>query len=420
MRLLKPGREQGGTLLVTLITCLVIGIVLASYMGLVSSRYKITIRSQCWNAAIPVAEQGVEEALAHLHADSNTPAANNWTLGIIAGQNVYSKQRTNADGSYFLANLYYTGTNNPFIYGTGFVPTPLDAGSYISRTIKVTCTNPPVFSYGIAVIYALQMNGGSPTFSSDSYDSSDPLYSTNGQYLPSMATTNGNVGDVYGPVNLGNHVIAGNLSLGPEVSTASIGPGQVTGQIYTDFNVSFPDAQLPSNLTNAPPAVSTNGQYVFTMNGSWSIPSTGGSTPIVVMPGVSVQLRVDATSFNPTSIHVMATNGISGTLNLYQVSGSMTLSGSAVVDSGISRNFYYYGLPGVTSITCGGSSTFVGAIYAPEANMTLSGGGSGNNFVGALVVKNLTLSGHYNIHFDSALLRYGPKRGYVPASWQEM
>jgi hypothetical protein len=237
-----------------------------------------------------------------------------------------------------------------------------------------------------------------------------------------MATTNGNVGDVYGPVNLGNHVIAGNLSLGPEVSTATIGPGQVTGQVYTDFNVSFADAQLPPALTNAPAAVSTNGQYVFTQSGSWSIPSTGATTPIIVQPGITVQLRVDATNFKPTSVHVVTdTNtGISGSLIVYQVSGSMTLGGSTVVDSGIAGNFYYYGLPGVTSISCGGSSTFVGAIYAPEANMTLNGGGSGNNFVGALVVKNLTLSGHYNIHFDSALLRYGPKRGYVPASWQEM
>ena len=60
--------------MVTLVTCIIIGIVLASYLGLVSSRYKITIRSQCWNAAIPVAEQAVEEALAHLHDDSNNPA----------------------------------------------------------------------------------------------------------------------------------------------------------------------------------------------------------------------------------------------------------------------------------------------------------------------------------------------------------
>src|SRR5215472_10342629 len=105
MKILVRKREQGGALAVTLITCMVIGIVLASYLDLISSRYKITIRSQCWNGAIPVAEQGIEEALAHLHDDSNAPSANNWTLGTISGQTEYAKQRTNADGSYFLANL---------------------------------------------------------------------------------------------------------------------------------------------------------------------------------------------------------------------------------------------------------------------------------------------------------------------------
>ena len=400
----------------TLITCMVIGVVLASYLDLISSRYKITIRSQCWNGAIPVAEQGIEEALAHLHDDSNAPSANNWTLGTISGQTEYSKQRTNADGSYFLANLYYSGTNNPYIYGTGFVPTPLEAGSYISRSIKVTCTNPPTFSYGIAAIYGIQMNGNG--IASDSYDSSNPLMSSNGLYSPSIASSNGNVASVFGPVNLGNHTIAGNLSLGPEVSSTSIGPGSVTGQTYTDFNVSFPDAQLPPVLSNAPPASMTNGMYVFNQSGAWSISS--GTAPIVVMPGVSVQLRVDATTFNPGAINIATTNGISGTLSLYQVSGTATLNGNTYVASQCAQNFYYYGLPGVTSITCSGSSTFVGAIYAPEANMTLSGGGSSNDFMGALVVKSLTLNGHYNIHFDQALLQYGPKRGYVAASWQEI
>jgi hypothetical protein len=68
----------------------------------------------------------------------------------------------------------------------------------------------------------------------------------------------------------------------------------------------------------------------------------------------------------------------------------------------------------------GGSSTFYGAIYAPEADVTLNGGGSANNFCGALVAKTITMKGHYNIHFDQALLQYGPKRGYVAASWREM
>jgi hypothetical protein len=420
VKISTKNREDGGSLAVTLITCVIIGVVLASYLGLVSSRYKITIRSQCWNSAIPVAEQGVEEALAHLHQDSNAPAANNWSMSTIAGQTVYSKQRTNADGSYFMANLYYSGTNDPYIYGTGFIPTPLDPGSFISRTIKVTCTNPPTFSYGIAAIYDLRMTGNSPYLASDSYDSSNPLLSSNGQYVASMATTNGNIASVNGPVNLAQHTIAGDLAVGPTVDPSSVGPGNVLGQIYTDFNVSFPDVELPSELTNPPAAsMDTNGQYVFGSSGAWKISS--GSAPIVVLPGVSVEVRVDATTFNPAMVDIqMSSNSISGTLNLYQVSGTMNLSGNVTVESQCAQNFYYWGLPGVTTINCGGSSTYYGAIYAPEADLTLNGGGSANNFCGAVVAKTITMKGHYLIHYDQALQGFGPKRGYVVSSWQEL
>jgi hypothetical protein len=86
------------------------------------------------------------------------------------------------------------------------------------------------------------------------------------------------------------------------------------------------------------------------------------------------RLRVDATSFNPGNIHIVSTNGTSGTLVVYQVSGSPGMSGNVTVDSGWARNSWYYGLPAVTSVTYGGTSSFIGVMYAPEADLTLNGG----------------------------------------------
>jgi len=105
MNLRSNKRQQGNTLVLTLVMTLTIGTVLASYLGLLGSRYKVTLRSQCWNAAIPVLEAGIEEALTHLQDDPNDLAANGWPVGAIAGQQVYSKQRSFADGSYFLAKF---------------------------------------------------------------------------------------------------------------------------------------------------------------------------------------------------------------------------------------------------------------------------------------------------------------------------
>jgi choice-of-anchor A domain-containing protein len=96
------------------------------------------------------------------------------------------------------------------------------------------------------------------------------------------------------------------------------------------------------------------------------------------------------------------------------------MSGNVTVDSGRARNFWYYGLPGVTSITYGGTSSFVGVIYAPEADLTLNGGGNNNGLIGASITRSITMNGHYNFHFDEDLLSSGPSRGYVVTSWKEL
>jgi hypothetical protein len=396
-----------------------IGIVMAGYLDLISSRFKLTTRSQCWNEAIAVAEQGVEETMTHLHNEPGSPSANNWSVTTIGGIQAYTKSRTNANGSYFLANVFYTDTNKPYIYSTGFVPSPLQDSTYISRTIRVNCTNPATFSVAFAAIYGISLSGNG--VASDSFNSAKTNMSNNGQYDPSRASSNGNVASVYGPVSLGNHTINGSFAIGPEVDPKTVGTGSVTGDIFTDFNVSFPPASLPQNVTWVPQGTANvNGttSYDFAASGNYSISS--GSTPLIVEPGVTAVVRVDATTFNPADIHVMATNGVSGTLILYQVSGSMTLNGSATVDSGRARNFYYYGLDGVTSIKYNGSSTFIGAMYTPNAVLTLKGGGSGINMVGSFVVKTLRMTGNYDFHYDEDLYTAGPIQPYVPTSWQEL
>jgi hypothetical protein len=413
-------REQGNTLMLTLVMTVTIGTVLASYLALLGSRYKVTTRSECWNGAVPVLEAGLEEALTHLQDDVNNPGANGWTPGTVAGQQVYSKQRTFTDGSYYSVNIYNGGvaaSNTPVIYSTGFVPSPISSSSYITRTAKITGTNQPLITFAFGAVSTIQMNGNGA--SADSFNSSNPALSTNGQYDPSKTSTNGNVASIYGPVDFGNHSISGSLYLGAAASS-TVPSSQVSGSIYSDFNGSFPDVVLPTTSWLAASTTIIGGVtgYDFTASGDYSVNTSAG---IQVEPGITVRVRVDTTTFNPSNIHVVSSNGISGTLIIYQVAGTVNIGSGTTVDSGRARNFYYYGLPGVTSITYGGSSTFVGVIYAPEANLTLNGGGSGNGVIGASITKSINaMNGHYNFHFDEDLLSSGPSRAYVVTSWREL
>jgi hypothetical protein len=186
----------------------------------------------------------------------------------------------------------------------------------------------------------------------------------------------------------------------------------------------FPDVVLPT--TTWLPAssgllgglLSSITGHDFTTSGDYYV---NDSNSIQVEAGVNVRVRVDTANFNPANIHVVSSNGVSGTLTIYQVTGTSTMNGNVTVDSGRPRNFYYLGLPGVTNITYGGSSALVGVVYAPEANLTLNGGGNNNGIVGSSVTKSIiALNGHYSFHFDEDLLSSGPTRSYVVTSWKEL
>ena len=66
--LLERKDEQGGTLLVSLLICLILGILLGSYLSLVQNQHLSVTRAEAWNYALIVAEAGIEDALAHLNS----------------------------------------------------------------------------------------------------------------------------------------------------------------------------------------------------------------------------------------------------------------------------------------------------------------------------------------------------------------
>ena len=105
------------------------------------------------------------------------------------------------------------------------------------------------------------------------------------------------------------------------------------------------------------------------------------------------------------------------------VGGSSTsISGNGFVnESGNTLKLEYWGLPSNTSIDLGGNAGFVGAVYAPQADLRFNGGGNTTtDFIGGAVTKTATLNGHFNFHYDEALKKLGPFKGYVASSWDEM
>lgn len=425
---------DGSILVVTIVIVTFLGIILGAYLYLIKGENVSVAHSQHWNTALVITEAGVDEAFAQLNWGSSPGkgdlSANGWGT---SGGGIYGPVtgRKLSGGSY---DVSFTGPLTPptknyataTIYATGTVSAPL-SGQFISRKLQVTAELVPLFVDAIDVKSNLTAHGSS--YMTVSWNSMDPTLSTNGQFWPGHTGTNGNVAAENGTVNLTQHRIDGNLYLGPNVTFNPSQSNQVTGTIYGNYNLDLPDAQLPNTnwFTAAPTnytvlttnkhgsiSGSTNTTYDFTTSGAYIVNS---SAPIVIEPGVTVVLDIKATSFDPSEITVLGGMNNSGTVMMYQESGTATLGGGAIAGGYRPENFQYYGLPGVTQVTLN-ASTYIGLIYAPDANLTVDGAVS--MIQGSLVSRDLTLNGNTEIAYDQAALLYGPSKGFVPIFWREL
>jgi hypothetical protein len=420
-------------LAVTLFIAVMMGLFLGAYLSLARQQNALVARSQGWNAAMGMAEAGVEEAMGQLNPGAPAPptvnrAANGW--GGPSGGVYGPVSRTVATGSSY--SVLLTADTFPIIYATGYVTVP-SLSATLSRAVRATTTNASLFTVGLVGIYGINF-GGSGT-GTDSYNSANANLSTAGQYDPTKASTNGGVASVTGILDAANATIKGNVYLGP-TATNTINNGTVSGGVSHDFNVQFENVVLPAGTSGwvspMPDGVTTISnvtyQYVFGYPGSANNNNAGdyaiagsllNSANIYVGANTHVRLYVTGNA-SPTYVHVIGAGTNSGQLTLYMDGPSFTMSGNNSVDSGNAANFSYYGTTNNTQVTLSGNTSFIGTIYAPQADIKLSGSGTSPiDFGGAIVARTATIGGHYLFHFDENLLG-GPSRGYVVTSWQEI
>src|SRR6185503_15410399 len=93
----------GHILMATLVIAGVLGIALAAFLNVISSQNSYTVRSQVWNACMPIIEAGLEEALVHINDSSDAAWDDNgWSWDATA--QVFTKQRS-IGGGYFKVNI---------------------------------------------------------------------------------------------------------------------------------------------------------------------------------------------------------------------------------------------------------------------------------------------------------------------------
>jgi hypothetical protein len=431
-RLNQKRNAQGSVLLVAMGITFVLGLGLASYLTLAHWQHASIVRSQAWNAALALAEAGVDEALAQLNPaallfDTNiNRGANGWSLG--SDGRYHAPRRTLPDGYYDVA---ISADTYPIICSTGYVTIPALSAT-VSRAVRVTTGTSGIFRGGMAARVNVDLKGNK--IATDSFDSIDPNYSTGGLYDPAKRKANGDIACTEGLINVQNADVRGTLYTGPG-GGYTIGPqgtvgdltwpvagGMQDGHYKNDFNMDFP-AVLPPFQTAIQPAEATlngtnytwglgDGNYLYDgspdiktgdkirVTGRAIVYVTGdfimqGGSSIIIDPGASLRLYVGGDTTQITSLN----------------------------NAGNCANFTYFGLPANTSVTISADAVLLGMIYAPNAELTLNGSADPKNptdFQGACAVNNIKMNGHFNFHFDENLRRAGPIRGYQITSWTEI
>ena len=433
--------------MVTLLTGAIIGISLASYLLLVSNQNISTYRSQVWNSAIPVVEAGVEEALTQLeHNDINHLSANHWAD---LGNGWYSKTRYVDGRSYY--DVMIQKVEPPVIVSTGYLPAPLApfssfgmimgqvvsspaATPYVKRRVRVNTRRRPLFHYAMLAKAGIVLAGNNIT--TDGFDSTDPLYSTLGQYDPAKIKPSGDVKTISraaGAIDVGNANITGHVGTGAG-GTVSVGANGTVGDLKfvkadtqgiqkgwssDDVDIQIDDVKEPFESGYSTPSGGmdalglTNYNYILSGDRTYKSSNLGGK---VLVTGNETLWVTDTVSFGSGEFIYIAPGA---SLKLYVSAPTADISG-VVNSDGKATSFQYYGLPANKAINFGGNGAFTGSIYAPQADFIMNGGGANiQDFSGACVVNQVKMNGHFRFHFDEAL-NTSIFRGYVANSWNEL
>jgi hypothetical protein len=425
---------QGSVLLIVMGITGVLALGLASYLTLMRCEHVSSARSQGWNAAMALAEAGVEEALAQLNPSAllfNTNinrGANGWTLE--SDGTYHAPRRTLPDGYY---DVVLTADVYPRIYATGYVRIPTLSAT-VSRAVAVTTADLGLFRAAMAARANIDLKGNN--IATDSFDSMDPNHSTNGLYDKAKRKANGDVASLEGLINVQNADVRGTLYTGPGGSmyigsqgsvgdlSWPLGGGLQEGHYKNDFNMDFPDV-LPPYETGLPPAAGTyNGTNYTWYLGNNNYMCTG-SKDVRLMTGDKVLVVGQATVYVTGDFIMLGASSITiapgASLKLYV--GGKNTSITTLNNGGNCATFSYFGLPGNENITLSGNDLLLGTIYAPNANLTLAGSGDPKtpfDFQGACAVNTITMNGHFNFHFDENLRRAGLVRGFRITSWSEI
>jgi hypothetical protein len=408
----QKSREAGNTLLAVMVLIGIIVLALGTYLALASQESRTVKRSLCWNAALPMAEAGIEEALSQLYKNTTNFAADGWTTNQI-------KQRSLTNG-YYTVKFSGRSGGTVTIISTGLVHFADDI--YISRTVRVVALTSKDFKFPGLMASKILLSGD---LRADSYDSSDPLASTDGFYDPAKAgdsvliATTGSGFAMSGNSFVKGYVAAGAAGTVTASGSASVGDmkwnrkGIQPGHFTNNFTMSTPSVVVPFDSADPPGADMVNGTgYDYVLEG-----------------GDYMAANLDSSAYGKTMIVTeSSTLYVTGTIDLTKIVfapgvhldlyvGGPTISFAPVVIGATAPDFTVFALPSCSSFSLNNGTVFTGLIYAPDTVLAANGHAQ---ISGAIVGKSFSCNGTFDFHYDLAFNKPKNQPPVKVLSWAEL
>ncbi len=460
--------QRGSLLIVAMILCAVIGISLVSYLQLSRTALNLSNRGVYNNAAINLAEQGLEEAM---YAINQSVTNSSYTWGgwyPVSSQHKRRKWENvnlsqSASGEYRVQVYNFGGTPAPKIVSRALVTLGGSNAPPIEKWIEVQLQKTSKFANGLVAKNSITFNGNNATV--DSWNS-DP--NGNGSsivaYDPSINNDNGSVGSISvstSAVVVQNADVLGFVSTGGTDPTAFVGSnGSILGddsaddgtwtrsnvdpaRVSTTFSANFDAVSAPTqgaiinlgainNTTTLPrptdvaSGLAVGGVYYYD---AASIGLSGNGTTLTIADNVVLRVSGNTSiSGNTAKISI----GAAGKLAIY-TAGDVSIRGKGIMngvdaDSNGSLSTAELGQPikfqlwgtktsGTQTIDIGGNGQFSGVVYAPQGDVSIVGNGAIN---GSVVANNITLSGNAAFHYDESLANLDSGNPYRVGRWKEL
>jgi len=300
----------------------------------------------------------------------------------------------------------------------------------VSRRVEAVVR--PVSSFDVAILSIGLLDLTNHNIVIDSYDSRDPLKSTNGQYDVTKRQEHGNIATDGQLIDAGNAYVYGDVATNAgHVS----GAANITGSERTDFyEEPIPITSPTWTLYNSNPSLVTNTTILNASTTSGSAASRYVLSRISLSGNRTLTLAGDQNG-NPTYIEIYVTGDVSITGNGQIISqpgvntkiyfaGNIDSGGNGILN--MDSNPLHLQLFGIQPsgndtphVSLGGNSQIMAALYAPNHDVTINGGGSNGHFYGSVVGKTVTMNGVTNLHYDEAMGEGGLIDNYRIVSWFE-